>query len=258
MKHIQSRDNSSYKHMSRLARGKQPGMTLLEGIHLCQAWLRYRGMPNLALFDAGRLRTSAELMRLCEALDTGLARSCDSNLMHGLSGVQHGQGVYFAVDIPQPAPPARIGTNCVWLDNVQDPGNVGTILRTSAAAGIDAVYLSTGCASAWSQKVLRSAQGAHFVLTIHEHADLPALHARCDVPLVVTALRDAQSLYRAALPEHCVWLFGNEGQGVGAALQERADMRVFIPQAPNVESLNVGVAAAVCLFEQRRRYPVPG
>lgn len=254
MKHIQSRDNSLYKHMSRVARGKQAGMALLEGVHLCQAWLQHCGMPALALFDADKLQTNAEMVQLYAALDGGLACGCDSKLMHGLSSVQHGQGVYFAVDIPQPELPVRIGTNCVWLDNIQDPGNVGTILRTSAAAGIENIYLSAGCASAWSQKVLRSAQGAHFVLTIHEHVDLPALRARCDVPLVATTLQGAKSLYNTQLPALCAWLFGNEGQGVAAALQECADMRVFIPQTPNVESLNVGVAAAVCLFEHRRRY----
>src|SRR5690606_18830011 len=108
------------------------------------------------------------------------------------------------------------------------------------------------CASAWSPKVLRSAQGAHFVMTIYEHADLAALRSRLAVPLIATALEGAQSLYDTALPAECAWVFGNEGQGVDAALLVQADLRVFIPQIAEVESLNVAVAAGVCLFEQRR------
>src|SRR5690606_27214460 len=117
---------------------------------------------------------------------------------------------------------------------------------------IQHAYLSTGCASAWSAKVMRSAQGAHFVMTIHEHVKLAALRGRLAVPLVATALDDAQSLYDTALPRRCAWVFGNEGQGVAPALLAQADLRVFIPQAAEVESLNVAVAAGVCLFEQRR------
>src|SRR5690606_24427082 len=114
--------------------------------------------------------------------------------------------------------------------------------------------LSPGCASAWSAKVLRSAQGAHFVMTLHEHVDLAAVRARLDFPLMATALEQAESLYDAALPSQCAWLFGNEGQGVDPALLAQADLRLYIPQAENVESLNVAVAAGICLFEQRRRH----
>src|SRR5690606_26047913 len=110
--------------------------------------------------------------------------------------------------------PARIDENCVLLDRVQDPGNVGSVLRSCAAAGIQRVFLSDETAFAWSPKVLRSAQGAHFSLAIHERVDLQALLARLDVPLAVTTLESAQSLYHADLPSRCAWVFGHEGQGV--------------------------------------------
>ncbi|AEC19581.1 RNA methyltransferase [Pusillimonas sp. T7-7] len=260
MKHISSRDNPLYKQLMRLARGKReknadgrPAQhVLLEGIHLCQAWLQHMGEPELALFDLQRLETQTELQSLANALPAGLCHSCEPRLAAGLSQVEHGQGVYFLVMAPAPVLPARITHNCLWLDRLQDPGNVGTLLRTAAAAGIQHAYLSTGCASAWSAKVLRSAQGAHFVMTIHEHVDLAALRGCLAVPLIATALDDAQPLYDASLPAQCAWVFGNEGQGVDPVLLAQADMRVFIPQAADVESLNVAVAAGVCLFEQRR------
>ncbi|MGB3288145.1 MAG: RNA methyltransferase [Burkholderiaceae bacterium] len=266
MKHISSRDNPLYKRMLRLAGGKRDaGMdvgdavqrVLLEGAHLCQAWLDYAGPPELALFDAEKLAAQEELKDLARALDPSLCLSCDSRLAKGLSQVEHGQGVYFVVPVPAPQLPARIDRNCLWLDRIQDPGNVGTLLRTAAAAGMDQAYLSQGCAAAWSPKVLRSAQGAHFVMAIHEQVDLMALRERLTVPLVATALENARSLYEAPLPKDCAWVLGNEGRGVAADLLSAADRRVFIPQAENVESLNVAIAAGVCLFEQRRQHGLP-
>ncbi|NYT60954.1 RNA methyltransferase [Alcaligenaceae bacterium] len=262
MKHISSRDNPVYKRLLRLAEGKRAlnadgqaagHQVVLEGVHLCQAWLQYMGSPELALFDAKRLEHNAEITALTQALDISLCMSFEPALMQRLSQVEHGQGVCFVVQVPAPLLPARIEHNCIWLDRVQDPGNVGTLLRTAAAAGIKHAYLSSGCASAWSPKVLRSAQGAHFVMAIHEQVDLLRLHDRLVVPLLATALDDASSLYQTSLPMNCAWLLGNEGQGVDAALLALADQRVFIPQAENVESLNVAVAAGICLFEQRRQ-----
>jgi TrmH family RNA methyltransferase len=240
--------------LHRLIDGKRGGEAVLEGIHLCQEWLRHKGLPRAALFDSEKLASGDELAGLAQALPEPSCISCEPALLRGLSQVGHGQGVYFLVTVPEPELPERITENCLWLDRIQDPGNLGTLLRTACAAGIAHAYLSTGCASAWAPKVLRSAQGAHFAMTVHEHVDLEQLRGQLDVPLLATALEGAVPLYDAALPEHCAWLIGNEGQGVEPALLALADTRVFIPQAPGVESLNAAVAAAICVFEQRRRY----
>lgn len=265
MKHISSRDNPLYKRLLRVAAGKRDiggvhgdeggsRYVLLEGVHLCQAWLQHAGVPELALFDAERLDTQGELKALAAGLSSHVCHTLDSRLAKGLSQVEHGQGVYFLAVAPAPTLPARIDHGCLWLDRVQDPGNLGTLLRTAAAAGIGRAYLSAGCAWAWSAKALRSGQGAHFAMAIYEQVDLMSARSRLAVPLVATSLDDAQSLYDAPLPSRCAWVLGNEGQGVDAALLNAADMRVFIPQAGGVESLNVAVAAGVCLFEQRRRF----
>lgn len=254
MKHIASRDNVTYKHLQRLVDGKRGGEVILEGVHLCQEWLRHRGEPNLALFDSDRLAKSSELLALADAVPPASRVTCEPALMRSLSQVDHGQGVYFVATLHEPEKPDHITQNCLWLDRVQDPGNMGTLLRTAAAAGVIQIYISSGCVSAWSPKVLRSAQGAHFALTLFEHMDLVQLREQLDVPLVATALTQGVSLYKAALPACCAWLVGNEGQGVAPDLLALADLNVFIPQAPGVESLNVAVAAAICLFEQRRRY----
>lgn len=254
MKRISSRENPAYKRVLRIAEGKERGWTVLEGVHLCRAWLDHIGQPEQALFDEDKLSQQGEQAELASRVEARRNLACEPRLWRATSGVQHGQGVHFLVRVPEPETPRVIDRNCLWLDRVQDPGNLGTLLRTAAAAGIGQAYLSEGCAHAWSQKVLRSAQGAHFVMAIHEHRDLLALRTNLAIPLVATSLHDARSVYDAPLPAHCAWLFGHEGRGVAADLLAAADERVFIPQAAAVESLNVGAAAAICLFEQRRRY----
>ncbi len=258
MEHLTSANNPLYKRLLRIAAGKREAdairRVVMEGVHLAEAWLDQFGQPETALFDAARLDASAELRALQSRVDPARCRTCDPRLAKSLSQVEHGQGVFFLVAAPTPELPDGIDQNCVWLDRIQDPGNIGTLLRTAAAAGIRHVFLGDGCCAAWSAKVLRSAQGAHFVLQIHENVDLSELVARLQIPLIATDVSaGATSLYETSLPRHCAWVFGNEGQGVDPDLLALAETRVFIPQAPAVESLNVAVAAGICLFEQRRQ-----
>jgi TrmH family RNA methyltransferase len=179
--------------------------------------------------------------------------------MRSLVAVESGQGVAFLVYPPRPRLPQSIDENCVLFDRIQDPGNVGTLLRTCAAAGVKRVFLGKGTAAAWSPKVLRSAQGGHFVLAIHEQLDLLALLPRLRLPLVATALTGAQNLFDRDLPPRCAWLFGHEGQGVAPDLLKYAQFILRIPHAEQaIDSLNVGVAAAICLFEQRRQTAARG
>lgn len=258
MKHIASRDNPQFKQLHRLAQhaGRRGAQAILEGVHLCQAWLDTGVAPALAVFDVERL-DQPELAALLVAVQAIMPEKqillLTPQLLRQLESVETGQGVLFIVDPPAPVLPARLAESMVWLDRVQDPGNVGTILRICAAAGIGRVLMSPGCAAAWSPKVLRGGQGAHFALTVYEQVDLVEGIDRLDVPLAVTTLENAQDLYAATLPDTCAWVFGHEGQGVAPALQAAAALRIRIDHAPTVESLNVGVAAALCLFEQRRQ-----
>jgi len=250
-----SRANPAYKSLQRCAAraGQRGAPAILEGVHLCQAWLAQHGSPVQAVFDVERI-ARPELAALASAVPRERTLLLAPALLKALETVENGQGVLFVVEPPAHRLPARLAGASVWLDAVQDPGNVGTILRVCAAAGITRVLLGAGTAAAWSPKVLRSAQGAHFALTLYERVDLPDCVARLDVPLAVTTLADACDVYATRLPVECAWVFGHEGRGVSAALQRAADVRVRIAHSPAVESLNVGVAAALCLFEQRRQH----
>lgn len=258
---ITSRENPDFRFWLRLAQARvgrtEVDRVLLEGRHLCEAW-REHGGPPLVLIVSESMQPHPWVRNLWHACETSRRIVLQDGLARLLSQVEHGPAVFCVVAPPRPALPDRVAEGCVWLDRVQDPGNLGTLLRTSAAAGLRRAMLSPGCAQAWSPKVLRSGQGAHFALRIHEHVDLGALADRLDVPLAVTTLERTRSLYDVDLRGPCAWLFGNEGRGVAPDLLARATTRIHIPQETAVESLNVAAAAAICLFEQRRQQRVRG
>ena len=165
-------------------------------------------------------------------------------------------GVLAVITAPQPASTVPGAFNLL-LEDVQDPGNVGTMLRTAAAAGVTHVFLSKGCAFAWSPKVLRAGQGAHFFLEIIEDADLPSVAREFSGKVVAAVPRADASLFDADLRGPLMLMVGNEGAGLSAALICCATAKLAIPMPGGFESLNAASAAAVCLFEKLRQERIP-
>lgn len=149
-------------------------------------------------------------------------------------------------------------TTTVVLDEVQDPGNVGTIIRLCTAFGITQIILSNGCANAWHIKTLRAGQGAQFYIKIYEQINLQKLYTQfkiSKVPIIVTSVnRTAIPLNQMPISHPMVWVFGNEGQGVSKISQMAANKHVLIPMQGQFESLNVGSAAAICLWTWQNYY----
>lgn len=258
MKLISSRDNALYKEFKQLAGSAQArrklGRTLLDGVHLCQSYLQLRGVPLHCIVSQTALANPevAVIVAQCEA-QHGACIALPDALYAALSQVEHGVGILFAIETPHCVLPAALTTSAVLLDQVQDPGNFGSILRSAAAAGIRQVYCSGGSAACWSPKVLRAAMGAHFVLDIFEDIDLATLIAASNIAVLATSGYAEQLLYDVDLRQPVAWLLGNEGQGVSAALLALATQRVAIPHLGRIESLNVAACAAVCFFEQLRQ-----
>ncbi|GEM00632.1 RNA methyltransferase, TrmH family [Halolactibacillus halophilus] len=136
------------------------------------------------------------------------------------------------------------------LDNVQDPGNVGTMIRTADAFNYDGIILGEGTVDLFNDKVIRSTQGSLFHLPVVK-ADLnillPDLQAR-GVQLIASTLEEAIPLAEVKVFESCAVIVGNEGSGVQKELQQLSDMKVKIPITGKAESLNVGVAAGILLY----------
>lgn len=262
MKVIESRANPLYKTLLRQFRvaGKPGEPIWLEGPHLCQMWQTHQTDMTWLIVDASRLGDPV-IEALRDGVDLERQICLSRDLFDSISSVQSHQGVLMVVPAPEVPGLIRLNGATVLLDRIQDPGNVGTILRTCAAAGTKQVICSTGTAAVWSPKVLRSAQGAHFVLQIHEATDLVALLTQALIshdrlPVLATALEGSASLFATTLPAQAVWIFGHEGQGIAPDLLVMADQRIRIEHAqPAIESLNVASAAAICLFEQRRQHP---
>lgn len=254
MKLIQSRDNAFYKQLKKLAESgrerRKSGLTLLDGAHLVSAWEAARG-PVQTLVVAESALENREIAAL--TVNTSPVVLADA-LLRELGLVDTPSGVLAVVPLPDSATlTVDLDRDAILLDGVQDPGNVGTLLRTAAAAGVKQALLGPGCASAWSPKVLRAGQGAHFVLDIVEEADLGDFVGSYRGTTAVTCLDGATSLYDADWQGPLAWIFGAEGQGVRPQLIAAAGLRIRIPMPGAVESLNVGAAAAICLFEALRR-----
>ena len=138
------------------------------------------------------------------------------------------------------------------LDQIQDPGNLGTIMRSATAAGVHNLHLTKGCVSAWSPKSLRAGMGAQFSLNIYEQVSPDQLIPKTGFQVFSASSHAKCSIYDTDLREPICWVFGNEGNGVSEQiLKETVPLK--IPQPGGQESLNVAVAASICLFEMCRQ-----
>ena len=200
MKLIRSRDNPFFRNLKRLAESgrerRKTGRTLLDGVHLVDAYEKAVG-PVEALIIAESALAGGEIADYVEARDTVVLADA---LLRDLGLVDTPSGLLAVVAFPRTTVAVDREKDAILLDGVQDPGNVGTLLRTAAAAGVEQALLSPGCAAAWSPKVLRAGQGAHFALIVVEDADLAAFMADFRGTSVATTLGgDACSLYAAEL-----------------------------------------------------------
>lgn len=137
----------------------------------------------------------------------------------------------------------------VFLEGVQDPGNVGAIIRSAAAFGVGRMVLDPSCADPWSPRALRAGMGGHFALRIDETAAFEDELKAFDGTLVCTVPKGGVSLQKLVSQKPFGWIFGAEGQGVSPQTAHHANVRVTIPMSSGAESLNVAAAAAICLYE---------
>ncbi|THF63474.1 TrmH family RNA methyltransferase [Pseudothauera rhizosphaerae] len=258
MKAITSRENPAVRRLHALADSarerRKYGETLLDGAHLVAAALdAHWPLKELVVSDHGLAQD--EIQALFTRADAAVpVLHLPDRLFAHVSPVDTPSGVLAVIDLPPPPAPAPFTGTVVVLDGVQDAGNLGTILRTAAAAGVADVLLTPGCAQAWAPRVLRAGMGAHFALRIHEQADAAARLEGFPGPVIAAALGvDARPLYDVDLARPVAWLFGAEGQGLSPGVAALASETIVIPMNAAVESLNVGAAAAVCLFEQVRQ-----
>lgn len=258
MRLITSDANPTFRRWLKLATQpravRESGRTLAEGIHLAQAVLAANVRIEALLARRGTRGDDVDALIESVAQRGVPAFELAAALFDRISPVQSGVGLMLEIALPPPVPAQRIAEDLVYLDGIQDPGNAGALLRVAAAAGVRWVLAAPGTVSLWAPRTLRAGQGAHFALKLIEGADAVAAAGRFGGNWIAAAAHDAASLWQVRLPETPVgWVFGAEGQGISEAMLARCDRRVRIPLAAGIESLNVAAAAAVMLFERRRR-----
>ena len=258
MKTIRSRDNALVKQLVALAHSsrerKKAGLTVLDGIHLIRAYVDAVGEP-IAVATSESAQHRPEVVALLARCGHASRNLLADTLMTSASTLD--SPAFMMAIVPTPIADAIPGDADVVLalEDVQDPGNIGSMLRSAAAAGVRHTALSKTCAFAWAPKVLRAAQGAHFSLNISEGIDLVDFVSRFQgqsLALVAQA-QDSTLLFDMNLSAPTIFLIGNEGAGLSTELVSMATRRVTIPMPGKIESLNAAAAGAICLFELVRQ-----
>jgi TrmH family RNA methyltransferase len=254
---ITSTDNQTVKEARALLEPKgrrEQGRFLVEGVRLIEEALK-AGMPPAFLFhlpEASDNERSAALLQTAAAAGSRVVELAPK-VYQALADTVSSQGVIAAMPIPRVTPRPSPAFNLV-LDQLRDPGNMGTILRGAEAAGADRVLLTPGCVDPWGPKVVRSGMGAHFRLPLLIARDWTTVDdALQGLPVWLTAARGAQAYDEVDWTGRFALVIGGEAAGYTPAAWREPAGRITIPMAEPVESLNAAMAAGVVMFEVARQ-----
>ncbi len=258
---ITSRDHPLIKQLIKLEGSsqyrKKTGLTLLDGIHLIQIYCSVLGIPENLIVSQSYIDNTENAHFLTILFGHTLPKITITNdaLFRTVSPVKTPSGILALIAIPELKKDAVTSKEIfsVLLEAIQDPGNLGSILRSAAAASIRDVYLSPQCADAWSPKTLRAAMGAHFFLRIHEDSDLQKVARQFPGTVIATSIQATRNLFEIPLAGPTAFVFGNEGAGLSKKMIQASDENIIIPMPGKTESLNAAAAAAICFFEKVRQ-----
>ena len=248
VEHITSRKNAIIQRLRALA--ADGALRRAEGEYLCDG----HKLLAEALDKGAELRSVLWKEKPGDAALPANVRqyTVPAELFEYVSPMKNSPGPLFTLAIPEEAEP--VFTRAILLENVQDPGNVGTVIRTAAAMGVDTVILCGACADVYSPKTARAAMGAVFrERIIHCSAeDVRALADHNGLKLYGAALSERASDIRTLSLQNAVVAVGSEGRGLSGELLGQCDGELIIPMSPGSESLNAAVAAAIILWEMVR------
>ena len=253
MKHqvISSRGNQHFKHLKKLNESPryrhEVQQTILDGMHLIESYAERFGSPDsIALIEGGHIDQIASYLN-----ENTQVLEFPAGLFSEIAPVISPTGILASINIPHLEPPKK--QNCILLlEDIQDPGNLGSILRSASASGVDLVFLSDHCADLWSPKVLRGGQGAHFHLPCIEKANFSDITKTFTGKIFATTL-SGKSIFQENLKGPVAFIFGNEGNGIHSETMRLTSHSIHIPMEKGIESLNVSAAVSVCLYEKYRQ-----
>lgn len=250
MQFITSKDNNRLKQLRKIQHNKlfrqENNLTILEGLHLVEAYLDGKN-DFLALFFS-------------ELFYENYSKSCKEewdekifilpeNVFNDISELKNPSGILALIEIPenQEYPKQFNDGIYFYLDKIQDPGNLGTILRTAEAFGHEGIFLSEQCVDPWSPKTLRSSQGFQFRIPIYQNTPIDSL-VSYDFSIVAADL-NGKNVLDYEFPQKTLLILGSEGQGISADTKKIDYEEISLPMQNNVESLNVAVSAAIIGYQ---------
>lgn len=257
---ITSADNSRVKLVRKLSTRKgrlEEHAFTAEGRNLVEEMLTKGLRPRFILVSDKC--SDEDILKDAVQSDDIMVCELPEKIFDKLTDAGHGVGMLAVTDIPDGGRSSVLSLdpadNILVLDRIQDPGNMGTLIRTSAAAGYKAVIAAKGTVDVYSMKVLRATAGTLFempVIYADDQNELESLLRDTGKRIVVTDVEDGVPYYEADISKGIALVIGNEGSGVSEELRKLADVKVTIPMTGNVESLNAAVAAAILMFESVR------
>ncbi len=247
MEHLTSRKNPLIRHMRLLSSDstyrREQREYVLDGLKLLQEAVAFGAQIKTVLWAGEAVMT----------VPGAAMYTAPKDLVEYASPLKNAPGPVFTVAIPERSLPGK-ADKVIALENVQDPGNVGTVIRTANALGMDAVILLGNCASVYGAKTARAAMGALFrqcVVELDRQEAVSWLH-RQGLQVYGAALSQRAADVRAIEGERVAFVVGSEGQGLSETMLSLCDGEVIIPMQPGSESLNAGVAAAILMWELAR------
>lgn len=264
MELITSVNNQRVKEVADLKQKKyrtESGLFFAEGLRAVQEAMQYAEVTDL-FFTAAEEGKLQGTLKIAKEKGSRLYQA-DDKVMAKLSDTKTPQGVLAVIRIPEqslqklrPGTASDNNVPVIILDRIQDPGNLGTIIRTADAVGALGIILLEGCVDAYSPKVVRASMGSLFHLPVIQDVFPEEALTWCyrhGYEPAATAIQGATNLYKADISKKMAFIFGNEANGVAEELQAAAETRLFIPMAGQAESMNVAMAAGIVLFEGLRQ-----
>ena len=250
---IKSIENETFKKFRKLYTNKafRRGLlqSLLDGPHLIKAYIASGGKVLEFIKDSSI--KSDEISLIIQDNPYIKIHTMQHDLFAKISDLNSVTGLIALINIP-PSHSMKPHGLSLLLDRIQDPGNLGGIIRTAAAVGVNSVFLSEGCNDVWSPKTLRGSQGAHFSLSCYEHQNIENLMVLFDFPVYALGMK-GESLYETDLPKNVAIILGSEGQGLDQKLLDKSTKTICIPMTQRIESLNVSSAASIIMYEYYRQ-----
>ncbi len=235
------------------ARSRQSeGAFVIEGVRLVEEAVRASWPVQFVLYDETLSKRGLDLVNTIQS-EPGIAVSeISPGLMKEISDTETPQGILAVLGRESLTPP-KSPSFIVIADQVRDPGNLGTLLRTAEAVGAEAVYLTPGTVDAFAPKVLRAGMGAHFYLPVLEKTWQEIQSLLIGLPIFLAEAASSQPLWKADFRQSCALLIGGEAFGASPEGEQAATHRVAIPMRGRAESLNAAIAGAILMAEVLRQ-----